>query len=453
MIASGRARLARSPLLLLLWLPLGGLAQDAVAPVDSRSNDPTAGINEDGSIPRRPMPPGLNAPERWRYVPEGRLVEGSILDRFMISTFAIPVFFYQEDLGLGMGLNLTDINFLDSRRRQLLNLAATYSTEGQQSYAAFWRWLPRHEEVQGGGVVFEERSLLAVGGGYKVTLTNRFFGFGPESDEDDESNYSDERSGLGVTFSNSFPRGGDPLIYSLAVLGEYRNLGQGHDSDSPSTDDVFPALFDEADGYAILWLKGGLRWDTLDSTANPYRGFALGVDADFAAAQTHGNSGAIFKVWGSGALKVPSPFHDGGSPEEENPPTDTIAVGLFLQTTAGELPFWALPNLGGANTLRGYVARRFTDRVAWHAVVEWRFWPIPRGIKFTDSFRIERLGMALFLEAGSVASRLDTLTLEDLPWSGGVSFRMALERTTLFRVDIGGSPEGAQVTIAYGLSF
>ena len=50
----------------------------------------------------------------------------------------------------------------------------------------------------------------------------------------------------------------------------------------------------------------------------------------------------------------------------------------------------------GPDTLRGYIANRFTDDASWHAVAEYRFWIIPRGFAVTDTIRIERVGMALF---------------------------------------------------------
>ncbi len=117
------------------------------------------------------------------------------------------------------------------------------------------------------------------------------------------------------------------------------------------------------------------------------------------------------------------------------------------------LLLYALPTLGGTHTLRGYIANRFTGNSAWHAVAEYRVWVIPRGIAFTPTLRIERLGLALFAEAGTVADSLGKLPDAAVHTSYGIGFRMALERTALFRVDLGFSPEGTNLTIAFGLSF
>jgi outer membrane protein assembly factor BamA len=152
-------------------------------------------------------------------------------------------------------------------------------------------------------------------------------------------------------------------------------------------------------------------------------------------------------------LPVPGLFHDGGTPDEESPPIDTIAIGGFITTSKGDLPFFRRPTLGGRNTLRGYIQNRFTDKSAWHAGVEYRFWFLPRGVAFTPSIRFERLGLALFAEAGSVGDGVGDLFDSRVLSSYGGSFRTALERQAHFRLDVGFSKEDVNVVFAYGYSF
>ena len=119
----------------------------------------------------------------------------------------------------------------------------------------------------------------------------------------------------------------------------------------------------------------------------------------------------------------------------------------------GDLPFYDLPSLGGASTLRGYIANRFTDNSAWHAVAEYRFWVIPRGVRLTRTIRIERFGLAVFGELGTVASSLGDLPEARVHASYGVGLRISLERLAVFRVDVGFSDEGTNLTVAFGLPF
>ena len=123
-----------------------------------------------------------------------------------------------------------------------------------------------------------------------------------------------------------------------------------------------------------------------------------------------------------------------------------IIIGVFVEWTQGDLPFYFLPTLGGTQSLRGYAPHRWTARAAWHAGVEYRLWVMPRGFwVIPGSVRIERIGIAFFYEVGGVANELSDLQDEDVLSSAGVSIRISLERTGLFRGDIGFSDEGTNI--------
>ncbi len=179
----------------------------------------------------------------------------------------------------------------------------------------------------------------------------------------------------------------------------------------------------------------------------------LAYVADVCVFQDNEEVGAIHEGRANIAVRVPPFAHDGGDAGEENPPTDTIALDLFVQAAQGELPFYSLPSLGGAETLRGYIGNRFTGRAAWHGAAEYRFWPVPRGVRITDSIRMERFGLALFYDVGTVADELDELVDAEIHHSYGLGFRMAFERTAVFRIDIGFSDEDVGVTAKFGMPF
>jgi outer membrane protein assembly factor BamA len=146
-------------------------------------------------------------------------------------------------------------------------------------------------------------------------------------------------------------------------------------------------------------------------------------------------------------------FHDGGDAREENPPTDTLAFGLRNEYTSGKLPFFALPTLGGTEQHRGFIAGRFRGRASWLGAVEYRFWFLPRGLALTRSIRIERVGAALFYEAGAVSDRASALFGEKVQHTYGVSLRLSIDRTNPLRFDFGFSDEGMEFSLGYGLSF
>lgn len=231
-------------------------------------------------------------------------------------------------------------------------------------------------------------------------------------------------------------------------------MSRGRVRGVPSADVAYPDLFRDADPREELALTAGLRYDTRDSQHQPYSGWRIGVGVDSPVWQSSGSPGAVFTVYGSVSVPVPPLFHRGGSRRlEENPPTDSVALGAFVQESAGDLAFLDRPSLGGTHTLRGYIANRFTDDAAWHAVAEYRFWVVPRGIAFTPTIRIERIGLALFGEAGTVAGSVADFPDARVHTSYGIGIRISLERTALFRADFGFSGEGLNFTLGYGLSF
>ena len=114
-----------------------------------------------------------------------------------------------------------------------------------------------------------------------------------------------------------------------------------------------PELFAAGDGVASFTVSAGLRYDTRDSQHQPHAGWQLGLFVDAPLWQSTGDPGAVATAYGNVAFRVPPLFHRGGDEREEHPPTDTLALGLTLQASAGELPFYERPSLGGPDTLRG----------------------------------------------------------------------------------------------------
>jgi len=419
----------------------------------SPEHDVLQGMDENGRIPKVDFPPDLPNPERWRYLPEARIVEGDIFERFLVSTFFVPLFFFEGDVGAGAGVSLTDIDFRNQRRQEFATSTVTYTTEGQANASIVWRrWLDQRE-AEGGGVFQEERSYLRAAGGFSRTLTRRFFGIGASSGEADESSYTDQVSAVELGIQRSLPEAGGDWVADVGIRLETRNLSRGYVESVPSTHLAFPTEFERDDNLDSLWLGGGLRYDTRDSQHNPYRGCSLGGWVRGTPLMTGGRSGAVYGATGTVVIPMPPLLHDGGDDLEENPPTDRVAFTAQVEDSTGELPFWALPTLGGSYRLRGYIPGRFYDAAAWFTAVEYRLVTIPRGVVVTDHVRVERFGLGLFYELGTVGADLGK-ALDNTPkYSWGVGGRLGLERVAQFRLDLGFSAEGSNLSITYGLSF
>jgi hypothetical protein len=428
--------------------------------------DPYEGMDSDGRIPKAEMPLDLAHPERWRYIPEGRMPSGNLFRRFMVTSFVIPFVFHDGDVGTGAGVALTDIDFRAQRRRELAGAFLSYTSKGQQSYFGFWRRWLNTRDLPGGGVIQEERSFFGVSGGYQKTLTRRFFGFGANSDEDDEIKYIDELYELELKLATTVPDPGSSLLLTLGARAEFHNLSgkcknilNGLERDVLCQRDDFDKqaalkkIIGDSDQEQLGWLIAGVKWDTRDSSRNPYAGFYAGVTTEAALLQDEQDVGAHWQIVAGKAIPVPPIFHDGGDDAEQNPPTDTLAFGFQNRFKTGDLPFTALPTLGGSRTLRGFIDGRFRDDASWHAGVEYRIWIIPRGFPITKSIRVERVGIAPFVEAGSVAGKEFDLFDSKVRYSYGIGLRALLERAAPFRLDFGFSDEGFNLSARFGYTF
>jgi hypothetical protein len=439
-------------------------AEVAVAPPDAAQRglpvandgfDPLRGIEPDGRIPYASRPQGLEHPERWRYLPEGRIKPGNVFERLFVTSFLAPYFFKSSDAGFGGGLALGDIDFRTQRRREAGALYGSYTTRNQASFGFFWRRWLHHIELPEGGILQEERSSVGGGISYNRTRTRRFFGIGPDTTQGDESRYTDSDFEVEASADVAYPDPGDDLVLSGGLRLEVHELSSGLGND-PDTKDAYPLLFDEAEGRDLFWISSGLRWDTRDSQRNPYHGWHVGALSEAAPVQSVHDAGGRVTVDGSKVFPLPGLFHRGGDRDEENPATDTLVFGLRTVFTWGNLPFFSRARLGGPDSLRGYVTGRFTDDASWFGRAEYRFWVLERGFGLTESVRFERVGLALFYEAGSVASGGLQLFDADVKHSFGLGLLAGIERALPFRADLAFSGEefpSPRITAGLGLSF
>ncbi len=418
-----------------------------------------SGQDADGRIPLQPLPAGIDERDRWRYLPPARMKVGSFIDRFGVTSYAFPIVFSEEAIGTGVGAGIVDTDFRNRGRAEIAVAFASITTEGQQQYVAAWRRNLHQVPEPRGGVFQRENANLGLQAGYSRTLTRRFFGFGPRSRFDDQTSYTDE------AVESEAELQGHPLPGAAAVVGviglriERHRLGRGRVAEHPTTPETYPDLVARADGVTSGVLRTGLAWDGRDSSANPYRGFTLGIDVDWRIDDRSHGIGAVVGGRASWIVPIPSLFHDSGAADlaakgpEENPPTDVIAVGVLVQDSRGDLPFYALPSLGGPNTLRGDLEGRYTDRAAWHASAEWRTWIMPRGFHIAGDARIERLGLAPFIDLGTVAPRLGDLPDARIHRSIGLGLRFCFERAVVLRLDVARSEDQTGVNFTAGMAF
>jgi outer membrane protein assembly factor BamA len=94
----------------------------------------------------------------------------------------------------------------------------------------------------------------------------------------------------------------------------------------------------------------------------------------------------------------------------------------------GTVPFYLLPSLGGANSLRSFADYRFHDRNMLVANAELRL------------AMMTHVDLAFFADAGNVAPRVQDLDLDKRSYGAGL--RLHTKRQTFARVDMANGAEG-----------
>lgn len=120
-----------------------------------------------------------------------------------------------------------------------------------------------------------------------------------------------------------------------------------------------------------------------------------------------------------------------------------LAYQVFLESTAGEVPFRELPRLGGPFVHRGYYQGRFRDNHLVFAQAEWRqnmFW---------------RVGTTLFGSLGRVYKSFDeTLMTNYRPAAGaGLRFKLSDKDEANIRLDFAVTPDSRGFYIYFAEAF
>jgi outer membrane protein assembly factor BamA len=256
-----------------------------------------------------------------------------------------------------------------------------------------------------------------------------FFGIGPGSARGNQTSYAIRSDSFGAR------AGVRPLPLLMAGGGlEYLNprLGEGKDSRVPSIETLFnpssaPGLGESVDYVrSMAFLEVDYR-----QPKNPRRGGWYRIDFSRYDDRTTGRY-TFNRV--DTDLRQFVGFLAGRR---------VIAARLFVSTSdtgAGQvMPFYAMPTLGGNDSLRGFREYRFRG---------------PHAILTQTEYRYEiwsGLDGALFYDAGKVADARSDLNFKDLESDYGFGFRFNTDNAIVFRVDAGfGSRDGKHLYIVFG---
>jgi len=249
-----------------------------------------------------------------------------------------------------------------------------------------------------------------------------YYGSGPNSSENNRSNYRQEDTSLDGRAAWRPDRRHTSLGFYTGFLAV--NIGPGRASDSPSTEKRFGPL--EAPGIhqQTNFVRYGpyVEFNNLDKPGDPHRG---------------GNYMARYLFYDDVQLNRFAFRRFDASTEQYIPFFNekrviALHAGTNLSwTNSGQVvPFYLQPTLGDSHDLRGYARFRFRDNNSLALSGEYR-WEVMPGFD-----------MALFIDAGRVYTKPSDLSLNNLRYTGGFGFRLKTREAVVMRVDTGFSREG-----------
>ncbi len=264
--------------------------------------------------------------------------------------------------------------------------------------------------------------------------TTRFYGFGNDSRQINETNYTSQQQRAQVQIGLNFTHAWQLQYTAREVVVD---VLPGTLSGIPSTEAHFgPILGVGTNDYALNRLS--VVYDTRDDLTVPSQGMELVAYGGLASRSGFLNDSMYSETGFDGRDFWPLG------------PGTILAAHLamrYLPSTHG-VPFWALSGLGGGESeiggqqlLRGFGEGRFYDRDSFSTSVELR----RKVLTYDATSTYVDVEVTPFIDVGRVFSRLGTNPLEDLHKVYGVGFRGIARPFVVGYVDFGYGSEGLAV--------
>jgi len=343
-------------------------------------------------------------------------VEGGPIIKSEKSLSVFPILMYDTDIGTGYGAKAKFVNYL--AKKESFDLIVFNSTKGERWYV-FTFSIPDFEIRQGTkySLSFDTRAE------YDKLLKSNFFGIGPDSKQEDLTNFTFKKSELQLTVGRGFSS-------SFVVEGSYvfRNI-KYFDVKDGAFKETLESVGEQFSPFVSLLA----RYDTSDSRIHPKRGIHLLFQNDLASSHL-GNKNASFYRFNVDFRKYTLLFGT----------RDVLAFRILVQNISGDkIPLFEMSVLGGGSTqnaMRGHQMSRFQDKGKILLNAEYRF-PLWR-----------RLGGNIFIDAGSVWPSFKQMDLQKFAVDMGWGLRYYL-KNFLARFDMGFSKEGTGIYFNFGHVF
>jgi outer membrane protein assembly factor BamA len=353
----------------------------------------------------------------------GALEDGRVFERFLNP----PEGFYPRIATVTSG---SGFSFgVAYRRPRLFGDRAVFSSLVTGSVKKYWMYEGRlaMPELAGG------KAFLELYGQRFEYPEENFFGLGPASRREDQSNFTLRNSGLGVSGG---VRLAPWLTLSTGMAWLTPGVGHGQSDQLPSVEEVFdvsqiPGFTDQP---AFIRYEVVAEANYRTPRANPRKGGRYTLQYEYFDDRDSGHY--RFGRFDT-ELQQYIPFLN---------ERRTIALRARLSAADAaeghEVPFYFLRTLGGDETLRGFRKFRFRDSNLLLMQAEYR-WEI-----FTA------VDGAIFYDTGKVAPRFADINLDHLESNYGIGFRFGSNAGIFLRVEAAfGSSAGNHFIFAFGNVF
>jgi len=340
-----------------------------------------------------------------------------IPDKSYKSWSPMPILMYDNDIGVGYGGKVKFVDFL--AKKESFDLILFNSSYGERWYV-FTFSLPDTEIRQGKTYPFALDFKIE----YDKYLKYFFYGFGPDSSQDDKTVLTHEMKSVQATIS----RGITPEFVVSAAYN-LRWLDYSHVEDG----ETYTDFLRQKTSQFVPFLSLVVRYDTSESQIHPTRGVRFLLQDDIAGGVIGSRDSSYNRIT-LDLRKYTRVFGE----------KDVFAARALIQYVNGsEIPVFDMSSLGGGGELtamRGYALNRFLDKGKFLANFEYRF-PI-----------FWRIGGNLFADTGTVWPSLDRFSVKNMAIDYGVGLRLYLPDFCA-RVDIGFSKEGSRLYFNFGHIF
>lgn len=276
----------------------------------------------------------------------------------------------------------------------------------------------------------------SVAGGFRRYAEPHFWGIGPDTEPESAADFRWDQ--VQVSGAGWIPT--EPVTWRLELGFEENDVGRGSDGETPDLQDIAPPEgafgLREETRFVRLGVGAALDWTRIHGLQ------PRGLRAELGGAAFLGTGGtdADFLRWHADL--------SGYLPLNER---QQLALRGLVEANRPQggrgVPFTHLASLGGTRGLRGFDSDRFRDFDLVALQSEWRY-EIWRSIH--DDIRQEGF---VFLDAGSVARRIDELDASDLRTGYGFGMRTATDEGLAFLWWLAFSGEGTKFRLRFSWPF